>query len=272
MYGKAKNNCPDIMDGSHTINEVPVLMIINDERYGGIAHSTNTGKTYCMVPTTAGNLGWGYPTSEAKYALQYYTSPTMDDIHVVTDDERNELGQNTGTWRNTLVHEFGGHSFGRLGDEYWYNSFKSPTSSIGPQSWTVPFSLNISPSYEATPWDILLDLQADLVAQDSNYGRIGIFQGGDVSMFNRWRSEKISCMIDNRFYFSAWQRYLIVDRIHTLAGDRLGTEEARIADFLAHDVTTDPIRDTNTSGVIGVSNAIPPRTMPMLPPPVITIE
>ena len=44
------------MDGSHTINEVPVLIIINDERYGGIAHSTNTGKTYCMVPTTAGNL------------------------------------------------------------------------------------------------------------------------------------------------------------------------------------------------------------------------
>ena len=72
-------------------------------------------------------------------------------------------------------------------------------------------------------------------------------------------------MIDNRFYFSTWQRYLIVNRITSLAG----LAQVDIATFLASDVPTDPNRDGG-SGVMlpmGVSNRVPPRPVPMLPPP-----
>ncbi len=51
--------------------------------------------------------------------------------------------------------------------------------------------------------------KTSLVSTNSKYDRIGVFHGGGVSLFNRWRSEEVSCMIDNRPYFSAWQRALI---------------------------------------------------------------
>ena len=82
-------------------------------------------------------------------------------------------------------------------------------------------------------------------------------------MYGRWRSEKISCMIDNRFYFSTWQRMLIVRRIMNLSGSTFDA-----ASFWANDVTFDPVRDANTSSVIG-SSRLPIRKMPLLPPPVL---
>lgn len=62
-------------------------------------------------------------------------------------------------------------------------------------------------------------------------------------MFNAWRSERVSCMIDDRQYFSAWQRYLIVKRIMTLSGDLSSFSFDR---WLAKDVTIDPLRDLPT--------------------------
>ncbi len=264
VFDFVTQNCPDISNGTHSIAEVPVLLIINDSRYGGIAWSWTNGQTYCMVPTTAGGLRWGYPAQQADPSD--VNSTTMVNT---TDEEYAALGQNVGTWRNTLVHEFGGHSFGRLGDEYWYDSSLNPIAAIAQHSYEVPMKLNISASSTTTPWDMLLEngtVKTSLTNRNPLYGRIGIYQGGDVSMFNRWRSEKISCMIDNRFYFSTWQRYLIVKRIRTLAGI---TAELTLEDFLAKDVPTDPVRDLGSSSpVMGVSNAIPPRPVPMLPPPV----
>ena len=82
-------------------------------------------------------------------------------------------------------------------------------------------------------------------------------------------------MIDNRQYFSFWQRYLIVDRIMKLAGQSYTFDT-----FLAKDVCLDPVRD-------GASNAPAARSatdasgrqdnldnlplMPLLPPPVLHI-
>ena len=84
-------------------------------------------------------------------------------------------------------------------------------------------------------------------------------------MFGRWRSEMISCMIDNRFYFSTWQRMLIVQRIMTLSGSTFDVES-----FWANDVTTDPVRDTNVSSVMG-DMSLPVQIMPPLPEPVLTV-
>jgi hypothetical protein len=50
-------------------------------------------------------------------------------------------------------------------------------------------------------------------------------------------------MMDNRQYFSAWQRYLIVKRIMTLSGDLASFS---FDSWLAKDVTIDPLRDLET--------------------------
>ena len=180
------------------------------------------------------------------------------------------MGRNTGDWRNTLVHEFGGHCFSRLGDEYWYtDSSLGPVSEMSEHSWPVPFSLNLSASSTNPGWmaDLLgddLQVKPSLVDRNPLYSRIGIYQGGDVSPFYRWRSEKISCMIDNRFYFSTWQRIIIVKRIMSLSNSAFDIDS-----FWAKDVPTDPLRDGNGSGgAKAPRHPLGVREVPMLPPPV----
>jgi hypothetical protein len=179
-----------------------------------------------------------------------------------------ELGSSIGDWRNTIIHEFGGHAFGRLADEYWSNTMLTYTNSnVSGHSWPVPFGLNVGNNPTAVPWKgILLDNLANLVSRDSRYGRIGTFQGGDTYTFGRWRSEKVSCMIDNRMYFSAWQRYLIVQRIFTLSGD---LASFTYSSWLSRDVPYDPIRESTSSPIMGIDAAGPVHEAGPLPPPIL---
>lgn len=266
LYDFVSDYCPDIKDGTHAITEVPVLVIINDERYGGICHSWSDGLAYCQAPVTSGggSLAWGYPDITAKSD----SDPSLGTRETTSDDLSEVGGYNYGDWRNTLVHEYGGHAFSRLGDEYWYDDIKSAVSSISRHSWPVPFSLNISAKYSTPPWKSdLLERKDQLVSSNPLYSRLGVYQGGDVSPLNRWRCEKISCMIDNRFYFSIWQRELIVKRIMSLAGSTFD-----LSQFLSLDVPTDPNRDMTSSGVMGQRRSASEATapiMPPLPPPVL---
>jgi hypothetical protein len=261
-------NCPDIINGVHPISEVPILLIINDTRYGGICHSYSNGQGFGMVPYTyeGDPIHWSYPSVTPSTNEPISSSEMNNNYHRTTNEEYAAMGRNTGDWRNTLVHEFGGHCIGRLGDEYWSDGQLSYQSGpINTHNWTVPLALNVASSPTAVTWqaDVLNYPLADLVANDPNYGRIGTFQGGGTVMFGRWRSEMISCMIDNRFYFSTWQRLLIVRRIMSLSG---ATFDA--ASFWANDVTFDPVRDVQSSPVMG-GFELPHREVPLLPPPVL---
>ena len=277
VYAFVSAHCPEIIRGQRTIDEVPVLMLINDNRYGGRAHSTSSGRTYCQVPYTdaGGELHWSYPnyvpTSDDPTNGYVYRQISNEDLASIgisySGTTPSSVFSNTGDWRNTLIHEFGGHSFGRLKDEYWYGGETisvSPQGDIDTHSWPVPFGLNISGYYDTVPWQSLLDAQTDLVARDSRYSRIGRFQGGDVELLNRWRSEKISCMIDNRPYFSTWQRYLIVKRILELAGE---SSTLTLDTFLAKDDPTDPLRDGASLSSVTTKSVGPVRIMPPLAPP-----
>lgn len=272
LFDFVTENCPDISGGTHAITEVPILVIINDSRYGGICHSYSNGQGYGMVPYTyeGGGISWSYPnvTPSTNDPLPTpVTSEVMQaNYHGTTSAERNAMGYNSGDWRNTVVHEFGGHCFGRLGDEYWPNNqLTYEAGAISSQSWQVPFSLNLASDPTAVPWAAeVMDYPLEtLVAKDPNYGRVGIFQGGGNKLFGRWRSEMISCMIDNRFYFSAWQRMLIVKRIMSLSGTAYNAES-----FWVNDKTADPVRDSQSSPVMG-GDVRPVREMPLLPPPVL---
>lgn len=263
VFAYAQAHCPEIIRGETDVTEVPVLLIINDSRYGGKAHLYSSGKTYCQVPYTdnGGTLNWPYPglVAASDDPADGYVTKTL------TSAQAAELyGAVTGDWRNTLVHEFGGHSFGRLADEYWYESTVGSQSDIAGHSWPVPYGLNVSGWYDDSriPWKDLLDRRASLVSANPLYARIGKFQGGNVSVFNRWRCEEVSCMIDNRPYFSAWQRVLIAKRILGLAGETFSLNA-----HLSVDVPEDPVRDVVSSPVILPSTKAPATLRPMLPPP-----
>ena len=274
VFDFVKENCPDIVNGIHPITEVPILMIINDERFGGICWSWSDGSGYGMVPYTYNGDGmlWSLPAivpnTDDPLPEPVDSDVLQNNFHWTTEEEYAEIGRNYGDWRNTLVHEFGGHCFGRLGDEYWDDSLLKYTNGrIDGQFWSVPFSMNLASDPTTAPWkEDLLDRQEALVARDPNYGRIGTFQGGDNYLYGRWRSEKISCMIDNRFYFSAWQRYLIAKRIFTLSGD---LDSFTLDSWLAKDVTTDPIRDVASGSTPGKLEHRTYRPVPPLPPPVL---
>ena len=159
-------------------------------------------------------MSWSFPKYQAVNIRD-----NSEGYRETTDEERDELGRHVGDWLNTFIHEFGGHGFGRLADEYWNTTYKEPGAIAG-HSYTVPYSLNVTGIYGEYPWQAdLLDNLDEWIARNPDYARIGIYHGGNVSLYYRWRSEKTSCMIDNRPYFSTWQRILIVRRILEKAGE-----------------------------------------------------
>ena len=259
-----RTHIPELLSGEQVEKDVVTALIINDERYGGICHSYGSGWAYCQIPYQhlGGTMRWSFP--------KYQAVNERDDsegYRSTTDAERDEMGRNVGDWRNTFLHEFGGHAFGRLGDEYWNGTTTKQPGAISGHSYTVPYCMNLSGIYGEFPWQDLLDHRDEWVARHPDYARIGVFQGGHVSIYNRWRPEMTSCMIDNRPYFSAWQRVLIVRRILEKAGETFDMDA-----FIAKDVTTDPIRPSASASPAELARAraraLQVPEMPMLPPPV----
>lgn len=281
IYGFVSAHCPEIVKGELDINSVPILVIVNDSRYGGIAHTYNTGRTYCQVPYTdsgQNTLNWTFKpfmadTDEVVTEnVGSHAIRTPDSVYYDIYGYGNK--SHRGSWKNTLLHEFGGHSIARLADEYWRvnsnGTFSySAQSDINGHSYPVPLGLNVTGRYEVLPemWASIMDKRNDLVATNVLYGRIGKFQGADYSMFNRWRSEMISCMYDNRPYFSTVQRALIAKRISDLA-----EIEFDLTAFLSTDNPMDPLRDGESSFIDDVNVRGPVKVLPMLPPPVIIEE
>jgi hypothetical protein len=262
VYGYVSTHCPEIVRGELTIDEVPILLVINDERYGGRAHTSSSGRTYCQAPyaSNGGELGWAYSNNGIIAASN---DPANGfETRNVTDEEIQRLGTTTGDWRNIVLHEFGGHSIGRFADEYWGRTYYTVQTDIPSHNWRVPYSLNVSGRYDVVPWQDLLDQQSELVGRDSRYNRIGRFQGAGTYLFNYWRSEEISCMIDNRPYFSTWQRALITKRIMEMAG-----EEFNLDSFLNNDNPNDPIRDNRSATKARATKNGPVMIMPPLAPP-----
>ena len=262
-----KSHVPEIQSGELTYQQVPAVLLINDNRYGGICHIYSSGWNYAQVPYQyAGrSIKWSFPKVQA-------VNPQDDSegCRDTTEEERDEMGRHVGDWRNTFLHEFGGHAYGRLTDEYWSTTTKyHEPGDIAGHSYQVPYALNISGFYTSVPWKAdLLDNLDELVERNPDYGRIGIWHGGHQSLYYRWRSEKTSCMIDNRPYFSAWQRMLIVRKILSKAGETFTMQS-----FLDKDVTVDPVRPAETLTAFerkqARSRAMMVPEMPMLPPPVI---
>ena len=271
-----KATIPEVVSGEVDYRSVPTALIINDNRYGGICHIYSNGWNYCQVPYQyAGReIRWSFPKYQAVNAQD-----DSEGARATTDEERDEMGRHVGNWRNTFLHEFGGHAYGRLTDEYWSSTTKyTAPGAINGQSYTVPYAMNVSGFYDTVPWqEDLLDHLDEWTARNPDYGRIGIWHGAYSSLYYRWRSEKTSCMIDNRPYFSTWQRILLVRKIMEKAGETFSMDE-----FIAKDVTVDPIRPVESATISpeeriqarmkARSQALLVPEAPMLPPPVLHEE
>ena len=266
-----REHIPEVVSGELSYRDVPTLLLINDARYGGICHVYQSGWSYCQVPyqLDGRDIHWSFPAYQA-----VNIQDDSEGYRETTDAERDELGRHVGDWRNSLLHEFGGHGIGRLADEYWSGTTPRYTApgDIAGHSYQTPYARNVSGYYDDVPWqEELLDDLDLLVARSADYGRIGIWHGGHASIYYRWRSEKVSCMIDNRPYFSTWQRMLIVRGILEKAGETFDRDA-----FFAKDVTRDPIRpaqgESSEVRRQKAARAMMAPEMPMLPPPVLHAE
>ena len=271
VWSYLMEHIPEVVSGELSYRDVPTILLMNDTRYGGICHIYQNGWSYCQVPYqyAGGDIHWSFPKYQAVNVRD-----ESEGYRETTNEERDEMGRHVGDWRNTLLHEFGGHGYGRLTDEYWTGTtsrYMLP-GDVGGHFYPVPYAMNVSGYYDGVPWqEDLLDRMDLLLACNEDYSRIGIWHGGQQSIYYRWRSEKVSCMIDNRPYFSAWQRMLIVRKILEKAGEPFDWDA-----FIAKDVTLDPIRPAQGEPAeVRRQKAARARMapeMPMLPPPVLHEE
>lgn len=119
---------------------------------------------------------------------------------------------------NVVVHEMGGHGFGRLGDEYQsYDEMASEERQREvlnfQNNWAYPFYLNLSiyPEMSKSLWAHFEGVEG--------YSHVGMFEGGGLYTRGIWRPEKISCMEDNRKYYNSPSRFYIVKRILESSGE-----------------------------------------------------
>ena len=168
VWGFVSARCPEIQSGLLTIDEVPVGMIINDNRDGGRCHFTSSGRCVAHAPYTYDGraISWSFPKIVADNDVD------QSGAHYTTQAEYAEVGRCKGDWRNTFLHEFCGHGFGRLGDEYWNGTTYSTGTQITGQDWALPVRLNISGTYDNVPWQAdLLNNRDALIARESAVSR-----------------------------------------------------------------------------------------------------
>ena len=124
------SHIPEIVSGELAQNDVPAALLINDNRYGGICHIKGSGWSYAQIPYQyAGRqIRWSFPSVQA-----VNVQDDSEGSRQTTDAERDEMGRMVGDWKNTFLHEFGGHAYGRLTDEYW-----SGTSAVTAPAATPP--------------------------------------------------------------------------------------------------------------------------------------
>ncbi len=163
----------------------------------------------------------------------------------------------------TLRHEFGGHGFGLLEDEYvYYTNQTIPTDYkndiiewknyglIGCNG-NVTFEVQKNEGkYEAKN---SCEWYQFIGRPEYSAAAIGVYEGAYMYGKGIWRPEYISCMNDNRPHFNTQSRWQIYRRIKITAG-----ETPTLEDFIAND--NDKVQSfTNTKGLN--TRALTPPTL-----------
>jgi hypothetical protein len=113
-----------------------------------------------------------------------------------------------------MSHEFTGHGFASLADEYINPGYMGGIPELkGYQSRYMCMNCSITTD-ETAPWWRFIGLDG--------YDEVGFFEGGFYEAKDIWRPEETSVMVtlgpDGEIYYNAQQRWLIYERIHKVAG------------------------------------------------------
>ena len=120
------------------------------------------------------------------------------------------------SFRNVVMHEAGGHGFGRLLDEYRYYNETIPTDRKQMiASWRTidpyyGYNVDLTGDRSQVHWKQYFTM--------AGYSAVGLYEGACLYSKSIWRPEYISCMEDNRQYYNAPSREAIVRRIFRAAG------------------------------------------------------
>lgn len=170
-----------------------------------------------------------------------------------------QKGNNVNAFIQTFCHEYGGHGFGMLADEYQYYEEMPPQSvKDNLDSWhNWGYFLNVSHESEKTkvPWKNFIG--------KTGYEHVSVYTGAYLYKQGMFRSEEISCMWDNRLYFNAISRWMIVERLKTVAGETLTLEE-----FIAND----KVKKDNTSTISNTKSNFVEKFIPLAPPILKVVE
>ena len=120
-------------------------------------------------------------------------------------------------FEHVVVHEAGGHGFGMLSDEYYSQNSGSITNDKDAleelqqwQTYGLMQNVSLTANHSLCPWKYIFTMPQ----YNTEYSSVNTYEGGALFAKGVWRAEPISCMEDNRPYFSAPSRFAIVKRIH----------------------------------------------------------
>lgn len=141
-------------------------------------------------------------------------------------------------FQEIVVHEAGGHGFGKVTDEYIYYPTRTIPDEIIEETQllkTIGWCENVDfqSSISRTSWSSF--------ANNPKYNMVSTFEGAYKFGKGIWRPEYNSCMNNNILYFNAPTRWAQVRRIKKLAGI-----DYSITQFLQEDVVPDyPVETRN---------------------------
>ncbi|MFA5712855.1 MAG: M64 family metallopeptidase [Bacteroidales bacterium] len=200
-----------------------IILMVNQDKYGGYCYSQIDGVWDTRV------------------------------IAICPVSSSNKIGANFTHFRNLVMHEAGGHGFGRLADEYVSagGSGKEITQSYRDRYLNgLPYGMRPNIDLTGDPnrvkWKHFLGVPG--------YEAVGTYEGAFVHSYGVWRPEESSCMINNIAYFNAPSREHIVKRIvRTAAGVRVNDyldgivtpipgDPFNFEDFVAKDIVRNPFQ------------------------------
>ncbi|MCL1974131.1 MAG: M64 family metallo-endopeptidase [Bacteroidetes bacterium] len=207
---------PEMTD--YGLNNTVIFMMVNQDRYAGTCWMWPGGRSVAICPVSRRSSTYGYA--------------------------------------NVVLHEGGGHGFGRLADEYVNNNTQIPASEVSSyrssQDRGMYLNVDFTTDSQKILWAQLLGLPG--------YNRVGIFEGAALYRYGAFRSEETNCMINNMKYFSAACREQIVKRILTISGEGYSLEKF---------VGTDYVRSPNAEAEAQTKSFDPKTFIPLAPPVVV---
>lgn len=127
-------------------------------------------------------------------------------------------------FENVFVHEVGGHAIGHLADCYTRASTITSAKvqqTLQYQSLGWYLNVDVTGQKETCPWSFIFRAPE----YNAYYSAVGLYEGARSHNKGIWRSESISCMNDNRFYYDAASRYAIVKQLKESAGETINWKD-----------------------------------------------